>query len=64
MTNYTIKIHICQVLLENILIYLQMVHKYRSEEMLWNGKNASDLLEETMGIFQYVDLHVWTNGNA
>jgi hypothetical protein len=29
-----------------------------------DSKNVSDLLVETMGIFQYVDLHVWTNGNA
>lgn len=64
MTNYTMNIHICQVLLENILIFMRALHKYRLAEMLWKGKIASNLLAEAMGIFQYVDLHVWTNGNA
>lgn len=50
MTNYTINIHICQVLWENILIFMRRLHKYRFVEMLWNGKNASDLLAKTMSV--------------
>ena len=48
MTNYTINIHICQILLENVLIFMRTLHKYRLAEMFRNGKNASDLLVETM----------------
>jgi hypothetical protein len=55
MTNYTINIHICQVLLENMLIFMRELHKYRFVEMLWNDKKASDLLVETMKTYKPKD---------
>ena len=48
MTIYTMNIHKCQVILENILIFMQILHKYRLAEMLRNGKRASDLLAEAI----------------
>ena len=36
------------IIFGNILIFMQGVHKGRFVEMLWNGKNANDLLVETM----------------
>ncbi len=43
---------------------MQTMNKYRCENVFVGDKNVSDLLVGAMGIFQYVDLHVWTNGNA
>lgn len=48
MTNYTINIHICQVLLTENLIFMQTMNKYRCENVLVGDKNVSDLLADAI----------------
>lgn len=48
-TNYTINIHICQVILKDVLIFMQTMHKYRFKATRWNVKIGKDLLTKPMG---------------